>query len=46
MASNGLQTKFELGKIGMDQNYNAKYFLDLGFDIVDASGREKLKNIY
>jgi hypothetical protein len=31
MANNGLQTNFQLGKIGMDQNYNAKYFLDLGF---------------
>lgn len=46
MANNGLQTRFELGKIGMDQNYNAKYFLDLSFDIVEPSGREKLKDIY
>lgn len=30
----------------MDHNYNAKYFLDLNFDIIPLHTKEKLKSIY
>jgi hypothetical protein len=37
---------FQLKNIGMDQNYGAKYFLDLDFTLDTTINREKLKSMY
>jgi hypothetical protein len=46
LANNYIKIDFQLKNIGMDQNYGAKYFLDLDFALDTAINREKLKSIY
>jgi hypothetical protein len=46
LANNYIKIDFQLKNIGMDQNYGAKYFLDLDFALDSAINREKLKSIY
>lgn len=46
LANNYIEIEFQLKNIGMDQNYGAKYFLDLDFDIGVNINREKLKSSY
>lgn len=46
LANNYIKIDFQLKNIGMDQNYGAKYFLDLDFTLDTAINREKLKSMY
>ncbi len=39
LANNFIKTEFQLRNIGMDQNYGAKYFLDLDFEIATSANR-------
>ena len=38
--------EFQLKNIGMDQNYQAKYFMDFNFEVNSNVNREKLKSNY
>lgn len=46
LANNYIKIDFQLKNIGMDQNYGAKYFLDLNFEVDPSLNREKLKSTY
>lgn len=46
LANNHIKLQFHLKNVGMDQNYLAKYFMDLNFEIDPSSNREKLKSSY
>jgi hypothetical protein len=46
LANNFIKIDFQLKNIGMDQNYGAKYFLDLDFTLDSSLNREKLKSMY
>jgi hypothetical protein len=46
LANSSIKIDFKLKNIGMDQNYGAKYFLDLNFEIDSTVNREKLKSNY
>lgn len=46
LANNYIKIDFHLKNIGMDQNYGAKYFLDLDFQLDPSANREKLKSMY
>lgn len=46
LANNFIKIDFQLKNIGMDQNYMAKYFLDLDFELDSSLNREKLKSMY
>jgi hypothetical protein len=46
LANNFVKTQFQLRNIGMDQNYRAKYFLGVNFDLLPNANREKLKSSY
>ena len=46
LANNLIKIEFQLRNIGMDQNYGAKYFLGIDFDVIPLSSREKLKSNY
>ena len=39
LANNAIKIQFQLRNIGMDQNYNAKYFMDLNFQIGSSVNR-------
>ena len=46
LANNFIRIDFQLGNIGMDQDYRAKYFLDLSFELNPSLNRDKLKSTY
>ena len=46
LANNAIKIEFQLKNIGMDQDYRAKYFLDLNFELDSVVNREKLKSNY
>lgn len=46
LANSYIKVEFQLKNIGMDQNYNAKYFIDLNFEYDRTINREKLKSNY
>ena len=46
LANSNIRIEFKLKNIGMDQNYGAKYFLDLDFEVDFMTPKEKLKSNY
>ena len=46
LANNDIVIEFKLANVGMDQNYNAKYFLNLDFEVDKSVNKEKLKSAY
>ena len=46
LANNYIKIDFQLKNIGMDQDYGAKYFLDLNFELDKNINRQKLKSNY
>ena len=46
LANNSIVITFQLKNIGMDQNYCAKYFLNLDFQVNQKVNTEKLKSTY
>ena len=46
LANSNIRIDFRLKNVGMDQNYGAKYFLDLDFEVDFMTPKEKLKSNY
>ena len=46
LANNDIIIDFKLANVGMDQNYNAKYFLNLDFEVDRTINKGKLKSAY
>lgn len=46
LANHNIKIQFHIKNVGMDHNYQAKYFLDLDFQVDPSFNPEKLKSTY